>query len=65
MSLLDVKRKEIYETLIHYNGNKTKAAAILGMSIRSLRDLTNNDPFFLEFKGSFKPANRGDQGHGQ
>src|SRR5205085_11627403 len=51
MSLLDAKRKEIYQILISYNGNKTKAAEKLGMSLRSLRDLTNNDPFFHEFKG--------------
>jgi hypothetical protein len=50
MSLLDVKKKEIYNTLMRYGGNKTKAAAHLEMSIRSLRDLTNRDPMFYEFK---------------
>lgn len=50
MSLLEAKRKEIYQTLVQFNGNKTKAAEKLGMSLRSLRDLTNNDSFFHDFR---------------
>lgn len=49
-TLLELKKKEIYRTLEMYNGNKTKAAEHLDMSLRSLRDLTNSDPMFHRFK---------------
>lgn len=49
-ALLEAKKREIYSILTRYNGNKTQAANHLGMSIRSLRDLTNHDPMFFKFK---------------
>jgi hypothetical protein len=51
MSLLNAKRKAIHAALVRFGGNKTQAAAHLEMSIRSLRDLTNTDPYFSEFRG--------------
>lgn len=50
MTLLEAKKREIYSVLQMYNGNKTKAAAHLEMSIRSLSDLVSRDPMFHEFK---------------
>lgn len=50
MTLLEIKKNEIYNALMIYDGNKTKAAEHLQMSLRSLRDLTNHDPMFSKFK---------------
>jgi hypothetical protein len=50
MTLLEAKKREIYQTLVVCDGNKTKAADQLQMSQRSLRDLTNTDPMFSEFR---------------
>lgn len=50
MTLLELKKKEIYQALVLHRGNKTKVAEKLEMSLRSLRDLTNTNPMFHEFK---------------
>jgi hypothetical protein len=50
MTLLEAKKQEIYRVLAACGGNKSKAAEKLDMSLRSLRDLTNSDPMFREFK---------------
>lgn len=52
MSLLEIKKREIYQVLVECDGNKTKAAERLEISLRSLRNLTNSDPYFKAFRGS-------------
>jgi DNA-binding NtrC family response regulator len=37
-TLARIERELILETLRHFNGNRTRSADILGISIRSLRD---------------------------
>lgn len=59
MTLLEAKKKEIYKALINNNGNKSKSARDLNISIRTLRSLTNNDPLFCKFrKESMKKLER-------
>jgi hypothetical protein len=62
-TLLDARRREIYAVLLKYHGNKTKAANHLGMSLRALRDLTNKDPYFADFRHEEKEDEM--QGKGQ
>lgn len=50
MSLLEIKRKEIKQALIRNDGNKTRAAEDLGISIRTIRNVVADDPSLREFK---------------
>lgn len=50
MNLLDVKRNEIRQALIRNNGNKTKAAQDLGISLRTIRNVVADDPNLREFR---------------
>jgi len=47
----EMEKKLIELTLIEYNGNKTKAASILGISLRTLRNKINQFPDLQKFKG--------------
>lgn len=60
MSLIETKKKEILRVLRLYNGNKTKAANHLGISLRGIRNITNQDPMFSQFKrDEWSEANQG------
>ena len=50
MNLLDVKRQEIRNALTRYDGNKTRAADALGISVRTIRSLVADDPQLREFR---------------
>jgi|GEM_PF-806156 len=41
-ALAQVERELILQTLKHHHGNRTRAAVLLGISIRSLRDRIRN-----------------------
>ena len=41
MSMKEVEKKQIYETLRNTSGNRTQAAKVLSISIRTLRNKLN------------------------
>jgi DNA-binding NtrC family response regulator len=50
LTLKDLEKKIIAEALTHFDGNKTRAAKSLGISIRTMRNKINEYKLY-EFKG--------------